>query len=414
MNSPQVSWDDSSSFEPRTEADFAALRVLGRTTVGKSFSLNFGPSEYLGAPARTIWQIISEHVDRPPGEGGKEEEMEIHRSPAGRVQVKARVVRDKGHVIEIRFEKVTGRAGRDATIQPLLNLDADASKRLVDVCLAIRGIDPTGTDTVKIDEEVLAAVFENPHALAAVYSEDPERFSALIEADVTARDVVAIAARRSAVAQFEDLLNNPEAFEAARGGGGREAVWQRFFEANPWLLGVGLSGSLLTSWDPEKLERTVAGSSIAEAGKRVDALLATTGLIRSLVFAELKLHDDPLLESSEYRSGAWAPSREVMGGIAQAHTTAERARDDLGQWLGLRDKDGFRSGEQIFAGSPRSFLVVGSLGSLARDGQINPDMVRSFELFRKHLTYPEVVTYDEVLARARWSLDLIDPPVNAT
>jgi hypothetical protein len=270
-----------------------------------------------------------------------------------------------------------------------------------------------GTDTVKIDEEVLAAVFDNPQALAAVYSKDPERFSALIETDVTAKDVVAIAARRSAVDEFEILLNDPEAFEAARNGGGREAVWQRFFEANAWLLGVGLSGALLTSWDPDKLERAVAGSSIADVGKRVDALLSTTGLIRSLVFAELKLHDDPLLESSEYRSGAWAPSREVVGGIAQAQTTAERARDDLGQWLAMKDEDGFRSGEQIFAGSPRSFLVVGSLKSLAREGRINPDMVRSFELFRRHLIYPEVITYDEVLARARWSLDLMDSPTEA-
>jgi hypothetical protein len=52
---------------------------------------------------------------------------------------------------------------------------------------------------------------------------------------------------------------------------------------------------------------------------------------------------------------------------------------------------------------PRSFLIVGHLGEFrgARGG-VNPDKYRSFELFRRHLDEPEVITFDELLARAEW------------
>lgn len=391
---------------PETEADFATLRTLGRTIVGKSFSLQFGRSNDIGQPARTIWQVIAEDADRQTNHADEGEEVEIHQSPGGRVQVKARVVRDQGRVVEIRFEKVTGRANVDAQLTRLLNLDEVASRRLMDLCAALRGVDPNGSETIRIDEAALATALEDPRTLSAAYELDPGQFKAIIEGDVSATDVVAIAARRKALERFEELLSNPQAFEDAREGGTKEAVWQRFFETNPWLLGVGLSGHLFTAWDKERLERVVAGHNVSDVGKRVDALLTTTGIVRSLVFAELKLHDDDLLEGSQYRPGTWAPSRAVVGGVAQALVTVQRAQEDIGSWLSVRDGDDYETGERVFSGSPRSYLIIGRLESLTRDGQIHTEKVRSFELHRNNLKVPEIITYDEVLARARWALDL--------
>lgn len=403
-----IDWAEWSPPDPQSEADFASLRNLGRTTVGKSFTLRFGSSADVGFPARTVWQVISEESKAGHGLPGDEDEVTLHESPHGRVQVKARIVRDRGRVTELRFERVTGRANHDARIDSLLNLDGAAAGRLIDLCLALKGIDPSGTETLKFDEDLLAAVMADPAAAAAAYDRDPSRFQEFIQSDKSAKDVIALAARREALQRFEDLLDDPSEFEAARGGGGSEAVWQRFFEENPWLLGVGLAGQLLTSWDPTKLEKTVGGSTVADAGKRVDALLTTSGIVRSMVLAEFKRHDDDLLDPDYYRSGCWAPSPALTSGVAQAHTTADRARDDLGTWLASRDDDGYRTGEEIYAGAPRSFLVIGSLGSLTRGEQLHPGKVRSFELYRRHLSYPEIVTYDEVLERARWTLELAD------
>lgn len=395
----------ASATDPQSEADFATLRVLGRTTIGKSFPMAYGHSQDRGQPARTVWQIISDDADRVVEATSEGEVVELHRSPSGRVQVKARVIREQGNVSEIRFERTSGRSGVDATLTSLLNLDHDAANRLIDLCLALKGVDPAGDQTVKIDEQVLSAVLENTEALTSAYDTDPERFKALIESDTTAKDVIALAGRRRTLERFEELLADEDAFEAAREGGRREAVWQRFFEANPWLLGVGLSGHLLTAWDGKRLERVVAGHSVADVGKRVDALLTTTGLVRSLAFAEIKLHDDELVDTSSYRPGTWAPSRALSGGVAQSLLTIERARHDLGEWLGVRDGEGFRTGEEVFSAAPRSFLVIGRLESLTKDGQVHTDKVRSFELYRENLNSPEIVTYDEVLARAKWTVE---------
>lgn len=371
MTDDRLSSDRPGLSVPRGDADYASLRILGRTTIGRSFPLRYGRHEDVGSPARTVWQVIAENAAWEGGGQGEVEDIMLHESRGGRVQVKARVVREAGRVVEIRFERITGRANENARISSLLNLDEAAARRLIGLCSTLQTTDPKGGTTVKFDEGQLAAALEQPEAVAAAYAAQPRQFKAMIENDVTAEDVIAMAARRRAVQKFEELLDSGEAFEAERSGRSAESVWQRFFEENPWMLGVGLAGHLFTAWDPDRLERTVAGHDVGDVGKRVDALMTTNGLIRSLVFAELKLHDDDLLERNDYRPGTWSPSRAVVGGIAQTLVTVERAREALGEWLAVKDPEGYRTGEQVFSGAPRAFLVVGRLDSLMRDGDLH-------------------------------------------
>lgn len=368
----------------------------------------FGHSTDVGQPARTVWQVIADEFDSAPRKEGDEEVFDIHTSPKGRVQVKARVVRDRGRVTEIRFERVLSVAGEPARLERILSLDEAAAERLTNLCFALKGVDPSGDETQKFDGEFLAAMLSDSDNLQTVYLSDPDKFRNMIECDVDSTDVIALAARRSVLNEFESLLTDSAYFEETRVGGSGEAVWQRFFEKNPWVLGVGLSGHLFTSWDGRRLEQVVAGFSVSAEGKRVDALMTTTGLIRSLVYAELKRHDDPLLGSTEYRVGCWAPSKALAGGVAQAQGTASRAAEDIKKRLDVKDAEGYPTGEQVFHIQPRSYLVVGNLASLSLDGRAHEDKFRSFELFRRNLTQPEVLTYDEVLARAKWALLLAE------
>jgi hypothetical protein len=66
-------------------------------------------------------------------------------------------------------------------------------------------------------------------------------------------------------------------------------------------------------------------------------------------------------------------------------------------------------GEMLSSGAfilrPRSFVVVGSQAELTGStGGPLADRVRSFELFRRNLYEPEVITFDELVARAEWHL----------
>jgi hypothetical protein len=171
---------------------------------------------------------------------------------------------------------------------------------------------------------------------------------------------------------------------------------------------VSLAGQLLTSWDPERLEQLVAGPSISGPGKRVDALLETSGRIRSLVFAEIKHHETDLLASNEYRSGCWAPSAELAGAVTQAQRTVDMAVNDIGTRLPDTDEEGAETGEAVQVVRPRSFVIVGQLDQLRRPGGVHTAKYRSFELFRRNLYEPEIVTYDELLARAEWHITMAE------
>ncbi|MDE3720373.1 MULTISPECIES: Shedu immune nuclease family protein [Nocardiopsis] len=403
-----MDWKSLFPPEPNSDADYASLRTPGRIYFGKPFVLKVGRNSEKGSTARYSWQVIYEakQNQNTPTEA-EEIEVEIHRSAKGRVQIRAKIVRDQGNVTEIKFDKITGNPG-NAKSENILNLDKESSDRLINMFLTLRETSPENSDEPAIDNELLSSAMSLPQAAQVAYKIDPEKFRLLIENDISAEDVVAVAARKKKLEEFDKLLNNPEEFEIKRQGGSRESVWQRFFEENPWILGVGLSSQLFTAWDDEKLEKTVAGASVGGPGKRVDAMLTTSGIVRSLVLAEIKLHDDPLLEKIEYRSGCWAPSREVTGGVAQAHITAERAKEDIGNWLETRDTEGFPTGERIYTGTPRSYLVIGQLSSLTKNGAPHPEKVKSFELYRHNLSHPEVITYDEVLARAQWSLEQVE------
>ncbi|MCO1658903.1 Shedu immune nuclease family protein [Pseudonocardia humida] len=252
---------------------------------------------------------------------------------------------------------------------------------------------------------------DTPHIvdLRRAYESDPERFRQLIEGDPAANDVVAIAHRNKVVERFRLLLEDDAEFEAAaHAAGGPEAVWQQFLEASPWVLGVSLTGQLLTSWDATRLEQVVAGFSIAGSGKRTDALLRTSGSIRSLVFAEIKHHKTPLLSGTPYRPGCWAPSSHLAGAIAQVQQTVAAASRDMKDALPDIDTEGADTGETTFLIRPRSFLILGHLDQLRGDRGVHRPQLRSFELFRRNLYEPEIITFDELLARAEWHVALAE------
>src|ERR1019366_6764613 len=54
---------------------------------------------------------------------------------------------------------------------------------------------------------------------------------------------------------------------------------------------------------------------------------------------------------------------------------------------------------------PRSFLVIGSLAQFQTEHGINEDKYSSFELFRRNIASPEIVTFDELYSRATYIVE---------
>ena len=131
---------------------------------------------------------------------------------------------------------------------------------------ALDSIPIEGDSSVHVDDDLLREVFADPAAMSIVYARDPE-VSGLIESDAEARDVIALQRRREVVDRMRSWLEDGDAFDSAqREAGGPERAWQRLLEENPWVLGVGLAGQLLTSWTAANSNRRWwAGASRASA-----------------------------------------------------------------------------------------------------------------------------------------------------
>ena len=329
----------------------------------------------------------------------------VYTTPGGRKQLQLQVARVAGAVRKLRIQKVPT-SGDLTRLENVLELDRDQAKRLIDMLRAIDAIPIEGEGTVHVDDQLLRDVFADPMAMASVYADDPKRFRTLIESDANASDVIALQHRRKVARTMRHWLEDRDVFgDAAAAAGGPEKAWQQLLEANPWVLGIGLGSQLLTSWDEGKLEQTVVGRSIKGVGKRVDALLRTAGIVRSLAFAEIKHHQTGLL-GEEYRSGSWSPSKEVAGAIVQVQQTVHLANRDLLDYLQDQAENGELLGTGTFILQPRSYVIVGSLDQLTGNGGGPiPDKVRSFELFRRNLHQPEVITFDELVARAEWHIE---------
>lgn len=384
------------------EVTFAEGRLTTRSYANKSFTAAFGQDQ--GYSSRYIYRVFDEVVT-PDNDEWDWTSAVVFTTPGGRKQLQLQVARSAGAVRKLRIQKVPT-AGDLTRLETVLELDRDQATRLIDMLRAIDAIPVEGESTVHVDDQLLREVFADPTAMASAYANDPGRFRALIETDADANDVIALQHRRQVAATMREWLEDGDAFARANAeAGGPERAWQALLEANPWVLGIGLGVQLLTSWNEGKLEQTVVGRSIKGVGKRADALLRTAGIVRSVAFAEIKHHQTRLL-GEEYRPGAWSPSKDVAGAVVQVQQTVHLACRELGDYIHDQAHDGELLGTRTFLLQPRSYVIVGSLDQLTGDsGGAIPDKVRSFELFRRNLHEPEVITFDELVARAEWHVE---------
>lgn len=260
---------------------------------------------------------------------------------------------------------------------------------------------------VNVTDDEFKDMLLTPEQVRSLMLQNEDALMEIARSEITTSDLVALGYRKKQLERFHNLLADPEFFAEERQAYARdEDVWQHFFEENQWVFGYALNFVYMSALDDQKLEQVVAGASFSGHGKRADALMKTRGAVEALCFVEIKKHTTELLNSSKpYRSGCWAPSAELVGGIAQVHATVDRALRALDEKTELSDAQGNPTGEAVFAYQPRSFLVVGSLGEFMGDNGVNVDKYRSFELFRRSVARPEIITFDELYDRATYIVE---------
>ena len=149
------------------------------------------------------------------------------------------------------------------------------------------------------------------------------------------------------------------------------------------------------------------GFDVVHRGKRTDALMKSKGIISSLCFAEIKTPKTKLL-NAPYRPNVFPPSNELSGGIAQVHKTIQSSLENLINKIEPTDRDGNPTGEEIFMYRPKSFLLVGSLNEFTVEHGINKERYSSFELYRRSIKDIDIITFDELLERAKFIVNSED------
>ena len=265
--------------------------------------------------------------------------------------------------------------------------------------------------TAMIDSLVSALDEESEGALAdRLIQEHSAKAIEHVEQDQTERDVVAVAFRRDQVDKFERMLEDPAFFADLKYDlrvERDEDVWQRFFQENQWILGCGLTYQFLVGVD-DRLEQNTRGRTMESVGKRIDALMKTVGEVSALCLVELKTHNTPLVVKTKNRSGVAQISSQLSAAIAQIQVTVatrERSSNDVFE---PKDSTG-KTLDQIYQHQPRAILIAGSLREFVDDGQVLAWNYRTFEIFRRNIISPEIMTFDELYARAKHVIGLYDP-----
>lgn len=215
----------------------------------------------------------------------------------------------------------------------------------------------------------------------------------LVTGNMRLADVAELARRRRGIGEFREKLGQRL----------DERAWQAFFEEHRWIFGVGLELRLLVGG--EGLEVTVAGV-LSNASRRVDALLRSSAAAHNLVIVEIKRPDTQLVEDEHYRRGLYNPSEHLSGGVAQLAHAAQLLGSDRQDDTPLDLRDGTRL--RVRHHRPRLYLLIGDLGSLVGNHSYLEDKRASFERYRAGLKDVEVITYDELFARAERMVEAME------
>ncbi len=267
--------------------------------------------------------------------------------------------------------------------------------KLLEFIRNIQSVNLDSPSRVNISDEELNRIVLSDIQAINLIRENQGLIAEALRSEVTTEDIVSVGYRKKQLEVYGKLLSDQDYCT-------NEGLWQKYFEKNPWIFGYGLGYIFLSSLDDKKLEQVVQGYSVNNHGKRVDALMKTKGIISNLCFIEIKTHATSLLDSKPYRSGCWAPSKELAGAISQVQGTIASAIDSLSNKISLEDAEGNPTGEEIFNYQPKSYLVIGSMQEFTTEDGVNKDKLRSFELLRKNTVNPEIITFDELYERAKF------------
>jgi hypothetical protein len=202
-------------------------------------------------------------------------------------------------------------------------------------------------------------------------------------------DINILLGRKQGLIEFEQQMELGE---------WNEERWQDYFERQSWVFGYGLDYRIMRQFSREA---TVGGGGTDNQGKpTVDFLMNFKDYT---VLVEIKKPDTAIFKSSRGgRAGTWEFSTDFISAVSQI-------LEQKAEWLSYAQTGEHydKSGIEILRARTRnakSILIIGSRDEFLkvenpREASIKKD---TFELFRRENRTIDIVTFDELLERARF------------
>lgn len=169
-----------------------------------------------------------------------------------------------------------------------------------------------------------------------------------------------------------------------------EKYWQKFLSNNDWIFGYGLTYNMASAITEQVY---VGGKKIANIGGHICDFLATSnGNAKYTVLVEIKTPQARLL-GQEDRNGVFPISPDLAKAISQVQVYCDAWNSNP------NGKQEIETDYSAMTVSPKGIVVIGNTTELKTKEQ-----KRAFELFRRDLTHIDVITYDELLERAKYIL----------
>jgi hypothetical protein len=387
------------------EHEYFANMNPNRTYISKAFkdftSYTENHEAVEGKTLRILQKVFD--VNEPQELARVKNEIVIRVTPSERQEIKVFFYQDSREIKRIIFQKFTVKDGKPHNTS--FSFSGDEIEKIYNLLKLIKYIDLEDSEKTRLDDNILNAWFITENEKRKFISESPELLAEIVKNDITKSDIVALGYRKKQLEVFGKLLHDNIFFETMAkewSARGKESVWQKFFERNSWIFGYGLNYIFTTQLDNKKLEQVTSGYSVQESGKRVDALMKTRGFISSLCFVEIKTHATDLLSKVQYRAECWRISDELSGSVSQIQKTVQKALNTILTKTDFTNNNGELTGETAFLYQPKSYVVIGSLSEFSIGDKINEQKFSSFELFRRNISNPEIITFDELYERAKF------------
>lgn len=210
-------------------------------------------------------------------------------------------------------------------------------------------------------------------------------------------DIDILTGRRDGLEEFKTKLKDPSNYD--------EPEWQTFFKNNSWIFGYGLDYKFLSI-----LQKEASLSNVDLDGKnevKSDFLLADNNFT---VIVELKRPDTPLFEKDKNRSESWKLSKELTYAVSQI--LSQKAEWELNAQTKNYDEFGNLINQTTI--DPKTILIIGDTKQFS--GETKTDLIKkkTFELYRRNSRNIEIITYDELLDRAKFIVNDNDESINET